>query len=334
MHIEIHGLALAAHGMSLIDLDVLFDDHLKISRESYVTGEFGNTRIFKYSPNKSGEMVYISYFSDIESPRSKLRGIDPAEIKESSLKLNLHGSFFDDNDFRLRKFLKFISTFNPTFKQLDIAFNDDKKCLKKKELIHWSKDSGYYCKGDLVKRQVPYNVYGNRKLVRIQLGSARSKSNFGTIYKRPDTKYWRIEIKLKHNDKIKYVLENYSDKKRQQFEDRSLETLVKCINFVTPGSKKKSNPRKQPSWQSFLKSDVKKINWSKIYKERAIRCELSEKELFDKRIKRIKKMKDNITGKYSESYSEDEINKMLAATNDGNLDNPGVFDANDDIFGV
>ncbi|MBW4056355.1 MAG: hypothetical protein HIU83_13325 [Proteobacteria bacterium] len=45
-------------------------------------------------------------------------------------------------------------------------------------------------------------------------------------------------------------------------------------------------------------------------------------------------MKDNITGKYSESYSEDEINKMLAATNDGNLDNPGVFDANDDIFGV
>lgn len=317
MHIEIHGLALAAQGLSLNDLDVLFDDHLKISRASYVTGEFGDTKIFKYSPDKSGEMVYISYFSNIE---------------KSSLKLNLHGSFFDNNDFRLRKFLKFISTFNPTFKQLDIAFNDDKKCLKKKELIHWSKDSGYYCKGDLVKRQVPYNVYGNRKLVRIQLGSARSSSNYGTIYKRPDTKYWRIEIKLKHNDKIKYVLENYSDKKRQQFETRSLETLVKCINFVTPGSKKKSNPRKQPSWQSFLKSDVKTINWSKIYKERATRCELSDKELFDKKLKRIKKMKDNITEKYSGSYSKDDINHMLTDTTVSNLDNLGVFDADDDIF--
>ena len=297
--------------MSLNDLDVLFDDHLKISRASYVTGKFGNTEIFIYSPDKSGEMVFISYFSNSE---------------ESSLKLNLHGSFFDGNDFRLRKFLKFISTFNPTFKQLDIAFNDNKKCLKKKLLLHWSKDSGVYCKGDFVKRQVPYNVYGNRKLIRIQLGSARSKSNFGTIYKRPNTKYWRIEIKLKHNDKIKYVLENYSDKKRQQFEDRSLETLVKCINFVTPGSKKKSNPRKQPSWQSFLNSDVKKINWSKIYKERAIRSELSEKELFDKRLKRIKKMKDNITEKYSDLHSKDEINKMLTDKSEFSLDNLGDFD--------
>jgi len=296
MHIEIHGLALSAPGMSLNDLDVLFDDHLKISRASYVTNDHGNSRIFKYSPDKSGEMVYISYFSNIE---------------KSSLKLNLHGSFFDNNDFRLRKFLKFISTFNPTFKQLDIAFNDDKKCLKKKLLLHWSRYSGDYCKGDLVKRQVPYIVFGNRKLIRIQLASARSKSNFGTIYKRPNTKYWRIEIKLKHNDKIKHVLENYSDKKRQQFEKRSLETLVKCINFVTPGSKKKSNPRKQPSWQSFLNSDVKKINWSKIYKERALRSETSEKELFDKRLKRINKMKDNLTEKYSDLHSKDEINKML-----------------------
>jgi hypothetical protein len=137
---------------------------------------------------------------------------------------------------------------------------------------------------------------------------------------------------LKHNDKIKYVLENYSDKKRQQFEKRSLETLVKCINFVTPGSKNKSNPRKQPSWQAFLNSDVKKINWSKLYKERAIRREISEKELFEKRIKRIKKMKDNITEKYSDLHSKDEINKMLTDKSEFSLDNLVDFDSDDDVI--
>ena len=137
---------------------------------------------------------------------------------------------------------------------MDIAFNDDEKCLKKKQLLHWCRDSKTYCKGDLVSRQVPYIVYGDRKLIRIQLGSAASTSNYGTIYKRPNTKFWRIEIKLKHHDKIKYILDVYHDKKRKEFESKCLEALVKCINFVTPGTKKQSIPRKQPMWLSFLNS--------------------------------------------------------------------------------
>lgn len=315
MDIEIHGLALSAQGMISEDVDTLFNDILFIPKHTCSPNEFGTTKIFKYSFGKSGESMYIRYYL----------GDD-----KSNLNLNLHGSFFDNSpDFSLKKLLVFVRGFKHTFKQLDIAFNDNKKCLDKKQLLHWCKDSDRYCKGDLVSRQVPYTVYGNRKLVRIQLGSARSSSNYGTIYRRPDTKLWRVEIKLKHDGKIKYLLDQYHDRKRQQFEAKCLKVLVKCINFVTPGSKDKGKARKQPSWSDFLGSDIKKINWNKIYKKRSKSRQKSDKEVFDKRIRRIAKTKENLIKKYRDTHSADDINRLIADASSTTID---INDSENDIF--
>lgn len=319
MHIEIHDLYVAAQGMNLTDLDTLCDEHLKIPRKSFVTNEYGNTATYKYAIGNSGESVFISHYSNID---------------KSFLKLHLHGSFFDNSDFKIRKFLRFIAQFKPTFKQLDLAFNDDKKCLKKKELLHSCKNSGDYCVGSLVTRQPPLIVYKNRRLFRIQLGSARSSANFGTIYKRPDTKFWRIEIKLKDPKKIAYVLENYSDKHRQHFEARSLEVLVSCINFVTARSKKDrdaSKYKKQLSWQSFLASDVKRVIWSRINKEKEKNRSLSRKDSFDKNTKRLGAWLGNTISRYSDLHSEEKILQSIAESTGYKLVKRTINDS-DDIF--
>ncbi|MBC7949668.1 MAG: hypothetical protein H7Y42_17410, partial [Chitinophagaceae bacterium] len=145
----------------------------------------------------------------------------------------------------------------------------------------------------------------------IQLGSSSSKTNYGTIYRRPDTKLIRIEIKFKKKEKIEYILENYSTNNLQQFNKRSLESLVGCINFVTAQSKKnrvKSKYIKQPSWALFLNSEVDDINWSKIHKERRDNRSISDEATIDKSMSRIAVMTNNIIKRSSVILqSEEEV---------------------------
>jgi len=297
MDIEIHGLNVVTHSMSEDDIIDLFSV-LHINLELFQSKTFGNAREFKYS-FVDKESVYIRY-----------------NIDSGYVMINLHGSFFDNSpDFRLRKFLKFISRHKHTMKQLDVAFTDDKKYLNIKTLRYWCRNSKQYCTGSIVSNNIPKTVYAEGKFDRIQLGSASSKVNFGTIYVRQDTKLIRIEIKVKKKEKIEYILENYSTKNLQLFETRSLETLVSCINFVRVQSKRnrvKAKYKKQPSWESFLESKVDDINWRKIHEERLKNRSEADEATFEKRISRQATMLKNMIIRSMATHPEEDVLRLLS----------------------
>jgi hypothetical protein len=291
MYIEIHGLNAVIHDMGESDviemLNILHIDYdlLKVS-------SFSNIQILEYSFGDNKQSVYI-------------------RVNSGYVMLNLKGSFFDNSpEFRLKKLLRFLSRFKHTFKQLDVAFTDDMKCLTKKEIQFWCRRSSDYCTGSLVARRPPEIVKCAGRLSRIHLGEAKSKTNFGTIYQRPDTRYIRIEIKFKRKDKIEYLLEDYSTKNIEKFNSRCLESLVSCINFITAQSKKNrvaSRYKKQRAWESFLGSDIVKIKWSTIYNERHNNRSDSDDATISKGIRRQATMINNMIGRLKPILSEEDV---------------------------
>ena len=300
MRIEVHGFNAVIHGMFFEEVPSFCTNTLKIPFKLFREGEFNNTKTFKYSFGKAKKSVYIRVNTS---------------NNDGYVTLDLKGSFFDNSpDFRLDCLLLYLSQFKFTPKQLDCAFNDDKNCLNVKETLRWSRDSDYYCNGSLVARQAPENVWRNRKFRRIQLGSASSKTNYGTIYRRPKTRCIRIEVKLKEKDQIAYLLENYNDESPELFEVRSKEMLVKCINFVTMSTKKQRDPAKrkqQPSWRSFLGSDVQRINLSKLLAERRKNRKISDQTTAEKSLKRQGTMLKNAVARNSILQPEGEVLKKL-----------------------
>jgi hypothetical protein len=172
----------------------------------------------------------------------------------------------------------------------------------------------------IVERHAPEEVRRKWKLRRIQLGSARSKTNFATIYRRRvnilsrANSLIRIEVKLKDKDKIAYILEKYSDSHPELFESRSLELLESCINFVTASTKKKraAKRKQQQSWKSFLGSDIKKVNWSKLRRERLKNRNISDAEACNKSSKRLGTMLKNHVVRGTILSSKEEVIKQIA----------------------
>jgi len=296
MQIEIHGLVIVIHGMLDADIIELFSI-LGIPIDVCNSKIIGNSKEWTHSFAKAKESIFI-------------------RVNVSYVLMVLNGSFFDNSpEFRLRKLLKFLCRFKHTFKQLDVAFTDDQKFLVLKHIKYWCKHSDDYCTGSLVARQPPLLVTAKGKFVRIQLHSAQSKTNFGTIYRRPDTKFIRIEIKIKNNNKIEYVLENYSGKNLEQFHTRCRELLVSCINFITTSSKKNrvaSKYKKQAEWEAFLESDVKKIKWSEVHRLKLENRQQSDIDFFDKKIKRQATMVNNMINKLTVMRPEEDIKKLFA----------------------
>jgi hypothetical protein len=182
-------------------------------------------------------------------------------------------------------------------------------------VLFWCRFSDDYCTGSLVRLSAPDILFRKRKFLRVQLGSAGSKTNYGTIYRRPDTRFIRIEIKFRAKEKIDYILENYSGKNLEQFNTRSLESLVSCINFITPRSKKNriaSKYKKQPAWEAFLGSDVKKIKWSEVHRMKRENRQQSDNEFIDKKIRRQATMVNNMLNKASIILSEKEALNQFA----------------------
>lgn len=296
MNIEKHGFNLVVHNIAAKD-EYTLTGILQIPHARFKLAEYGNARVLTHSFGKAKKSVYIRINSN--------NGSD-------TLRLELKGSFFDNSpDFSFEELLNFVASFDKwTPKQLDVAFNDDLKRLTKKDVKRWCGFSDDYCTGNLVKREPPYVVFRKRKFHRVQLGSAGSNTGYGTIYQRPDTKFLRIEIKIRDQKKIEYLLENFSKENIKQFEARSREMLVSCINFVTAQSKKNrvaAKYIKQTAWQSFLASKVKRIKWSEIRSEQQRNRVASEKVTFDCSISRQGRMVSKMIEGFKSSYPEANI---------------------------
>ena len=295
MKIDIHGLVASIHGMSQAAVVEMFSI-LGIMMDLCNPNAIGTSKTFTHS-FKGEESLYIR--------------VNPTGY----VLLILHGSFFDNSPtFRLRKLLRFLSRFKHTFKQLDVGFTDDLKCMTKEDVLRWFRYKKDYCTGSLVRYNLK-TLYESRKFDCVQLGSAKSKTNFGTVYIRPETGFIRFEIKFKKKEKIEYILEDYSSKNLERFHSRSLESLISCINFITPRSKKNriaSKYKKLPEWKAFLGSDIKRIKWREIHAEKLhnrINCDEAN---IGKSIRRQATMVRNMIGRLREIHPEKDILKQFA----------------------
>lgn len=304
MEIEIHGFVVAIRNISDSKIQELTNDVLHLDYMQYSKKEYNDRLTLIHSFKGKGESVSIHCGS------STING------EYGYVKINLHGSFFDNSpEFKFEELVSFLSQFKNTPKQLDVAFNDNKNCLSIAEVERWCDSPDDYCIGSLVRRLAPGLRRIKRKFDRIELASASSKTNYGTIYVRPDTDFIRFEIKFRKSEKIQYLLEDYSIHNVHQFNTRSLEALVGCINFIKPSSRGKRNGAKdvkQPAWKSFLASDINKINWNKLKRDKEDSRHCADNYTFDKKLKRLASMLQNLVSKASIIFPEDEVFNKLS----------------------
>lgn len=302
MHIEIHGLYVVIHKIPIEEVKYLCDEVLKIKFESMMPP----------TDKSSNHAKFIKKFAKAQESLCIIRYGANGDVHTT---LNLHGSFFDNSpDFRFKKFLMFISMYKHTFKQLDIAFNDNDRCMSRKEVIHWCNNPDEYCVGSLVDKIDPDIGSKRKKIHTIKLGNPKSTISYGTIYRRPKKRYWRFEIKFKDKQKIMYLLEKYNEKKPQKFHKRCLELLVSCINFITPQSKKNRKPslyKKQDQWLAFLGSDIKKLNWSRVLREKRNNRIVADKVMSDRQISLTGTRVKNLVNRLKADYSEEDVLKRF-----------------------
>jgi hypothetical protein len=191
--------------------------------------------------------------------------------------LKLYGAFFENcPEFQFGNLLQFLNhSFSWKPKLLNIVYTDDQQCLTVEDYRQWlGTDWKSYCTGSLCKMP-PEEVTVAGFPSRFQLGIPTSKANCATVYVGPGTGLLKHEITFRDPTKIKYLLEEYNSASPERFDERVIEALVSCIDFVTPSSHRTKSPGKyvrQPKFQRFISLDVKKINWSGVKKQ-----QLSEK---------------------------------------------------------
>jgi hypothetical protein len=224
--------------------------------------------------------------------------------------LNLHGSFFEYSpDFRLTRLFYFLSDYRHTIKQLDIAYNDYGTCLYDEELEHWFKFYKEYIAGNLVSKSPPDRVLTGVDIKAFRFGLPTSKNMYATIYKRPDTELWRVEIKIKSKKKILYMLEVYDDDKRKRFDKRCANLLNTCISFVKPHSKTSGKAKRykmQPAWEAFMNTATNKLIWAKVLQDKRNNREVADKIMTEKKLSNVATRVKNTLLRLKSEFPEEE----------------------------
>lgn len=295
------------HCLNCVILGANEDDVLEIIESLGV-----DITLYKYLKFGHAE-TFIYKFDSLESIFIRIN----RHNESGYVMINLNGSFFDHSpDFSMKRYLNLLSRHKFTIKQIDIGFNDNEKCLRMRDIKRWCMYPKDYCTGSLVSaRKRPQKVVEERKLVRIQLGSARSKANYGTIYRRADTKFIRIEIKLKDPFKIDFLMESYCAGDISEFNQRCLYVLISCVNFVDYHSKRKrvlSQYKMLPSWAQFIGSDVKRMNWRKLKAEKAANRAKSDRQIVEQKLRRLSSTVRNEIARLSVLLPEDEVLQRIS----------------------
>ena len=267
--------------MDLTDLKCLCGKHLCIDYQTL------NRRI-----GNDGRLILENYPTDQTNPSIIITTLPEIDSRDCNVLLELKRPFFvavaasvaatashvapPVQQFELGKLLRFLSRYQHSRKQLDLAYLDTEKCLTEREIFHFCSNSKDYCVGNLVKWRIPEIVTKKSGDVvsqrRIKLGASDSKSNYGVISIAPKTGRVSVALKIRKKQKIHYILQDYGNyiQQQQDFHARCRALLVSCIDLVTPSSKRarvRAGYKRQPSWASFVKQEgrIEAINWSRQY---------------------------------------------------------------------
>lgn len=215
------------------------------------------TNVLTYDTVTGSEAVYISI------PR------------EGHSRLTLRGSYFDNfPEQSLRGLLDLMFSRYGNCLRLDISLKDTAGHIDFVEYARMSGRNNYtdYCSGSSVTNrkktfgEVPDSnnrggvpdVHQNHTL--IHFGNADSRS-YAKLYVCLDG-FSKFEVTLQNNKQTRVLLDTYDIDSMGVFNALSKAALVKCINFVTPASKKQKRLEQISSYAKFLGAPVKPIRWT------------------------------------------------------------------------
>ena len=329
MHIEIHGFTTTIKRLTPQQADYLCRDILHINSSRFKTSDYKGSvsKAFAFPGSKESvairlgtlkdsshiaERTHTEYDNHGQRQISKYSEYQKGEQYYDFPRLTLHGSFFDNSpDFQLGSLLKFLTSLGWTPKQLDVAYTDDQQHTTLEDWRRWlGEDWKSYCTGSLFRKSPPGEKTEGGKFIRFELASASSKTNYASIYIRPDTGLIRNEIKYKDEEKIKHLLSAWDQESPVAFYKRAVAAMVSCIDIVTPSSKKTRCPDKyirDPKWLAYVDADVTAINWTTVKTEAAANRERSDATAYVTSLKRVAAMVTNVIARNEDYRPRSEI---------------------------
>lgn len=188
--------------------------------------------------------------------------------------ITLKGAYFDAHPtFDVGAFRDFVYSRSGNFKNQDITFEDDTNELNINDYKNMCSLGNYksFMTGSSVtdrkrwKSDKPDSCNRN--------GIPDPHSNFDLIHfgnldssycaKAYTMKTGNVKFELSINSKPlnKALLDIYDKDNLEVFNQLAKESLVKCVNFVLPSSKKAKRLKQVESWQRFLGSSIQPIRW-------------------------------------------------------------------------
>ena len=226
--------------------------------------------------------------------------------------LLLHGSYFDHApNFNFERLLTFLERVGSTPGELDIAFCDDQGVTK---IESWLRVFDCYRKhviGNIIRKQKILVVRDSGRFERVQLGVARSKTMYGTLYVRPDGTI-RLELKMRNSVQIQELLSYFSEDDRSAYHNAALEILTASVDLITEESRrtrKASLYVREPFWAAFLASQPKKKKWKDIKKREASQKSLNVS--YDASLKAIAGRIYNLVNRFAGIKSRNAITEDL-----------------------
>lgn len=224
--------------------------------------------------------------------------------------LLLHGSYFDHApNFNLELLLNFLERVGHSSRELDVAFCDDQGITRLEDWLRVFDNYRKHVIGNLIRKQKILVVRDSGHFERVQLGAAKSKTMYGTLYLRPNGTI-RLELKMRNAKQISELLENYKEDDRTAYHQMALCILTSTIDIITEDTKRTRLPNlyvREPFWSAFLVSDPKKLKWKEIKKKTEIR----KKTLFDSYNTSLKSIVGRINS-MANRYADHKNRKRIA----------------------
>ena len=311
MKIEMHGYETSISQLTNEDLTELIEI-LGVPREKYKAVKHYKTKelsSLEYGFGTAKRSIFIKLTSYHERYRidQDTRVYGEYEYGSDMLKfrtfvsVELHGSFFDNSpDFNFSKYLTFLKRIGHKPKQMDIAYCDTEWLTT---LDDWLRVFRYYsrhCIGNTILKSKIFPVEPDGIFQQVNIGSAATQNGtYATLYQRPD--YLRLEMKYRNSEYLLYLADLYladlsSDP--EEYEKALLTGLVNSLDILTEKSMKDYRKRgditkqvREPFYQAFIGSGVKKANLKELYETKKSTQLLSDEA---RRIKELKHMAGHI----------------------------------------
>lgn len=281
MYIENHQFKATIRALTESDLEELIEllgipKNLWKEKTNYKTGEIYGYQ-YAYGAARQSVYIYTGKLADnFMQPVTRDICIDKQFIPTGyepfyrEAYLLLHGSYFDHaTDFNFGRLLQFLARVGYSPRELDVAFCDDQGVTRLDDWLRVFDNHRKHIIGNIIRKQKILVVRDSGRFERVQIGAAKSKTMYGTMYLRPDG-IIRLELKMRNAKQIIELLSYYKEDDRTAYHQMALSILTATLDVITEDTKRTRQPDlyiRERFWSEFLASKPKKLKWNDILKK-------------------------------------------------------------------